>query len=572
MAAFKWNIIDKMAFQWTLLISFACVIFFINIGGTGIYSAQEGRAAIVASNMLKTGNYLNVTIKGEPETEKPIMTYWLYAVAGKIFGVNEFSVRLPSVISAIVTVILTCWLGGRIYGASTGIVAGYMLATMISFVNLGRIARIDIVLCAFYALSLLFLYLGYFEKRKPNWLLYLFYIALGLSVLVKGPVSVILAALTVLVLALRERNWRIIWELKPVSGLFIGLLINMPWYVYESVRTRGEFAFDFLWNQNIDRFLGINTTYCEGKRKTFFYYFPKLLAGALPWSLLTPFCLYSFRGKFRTLRPDTWFLLAWTLVVFFFFSLSAIKRGDYILPLYPALAILLGRYLILVSEQRPKLSRHWKTCWLSLLGIAVVAAGLLKTGVLREIGQLGVKEKIAHFTDRDGMSIIQTSDLLNQHYVLLIAAVALLLGLLYLLGKLSEQGRILPATNIFLAVMLAFLAWYYLWLDPITSEFKTTKPFCRIALTHLPENAVIGYYGSWVDEAVFYIGRDYERCSKISDFYDLEKQNFKFKFIIAPEDKAAQLPDDIKSRMEQLEKTVSGHQYPLALYRIKNQQ
>ena len=147
------------------------------------------------------------------------MAYWFYAIAGKIFGVNEFSVRLPSVIAAIATVILTCWLGGRIYGAGTGLLAGYMLATMFSFVNLGRIARIDIILCAFYTLSMLFLYLGYFEKRKPNRLLYLFYIVLALSVLVKGPVSAVLAGLTALLLAVKERNWRMLWDLKPVSGL-----------------------------------------------------------------------------------------------------------------------------------------------------------------------------------------------------------------------------------------------------------------------------------------------------------------------------------------------------------------
>ena len=570
MAEFTRNIINRAVLQWALLISFTSVIFFINLGGPGIYSAQEGRAAIVARNMLKNGNYLNVTISGEPETEKPIMAYWFYAIAGKIFGVNEFSVRLPSVIAAIATVILTCWLGGRIYGAGTGLLAGYMLATMFSFVNLGRIARIDIILCAFYTLSMLFLYLGYFEKRKPNRLLYLFYILLALSVLVKGPVSAVLAGLTALLLAVKERNWRMLWDLKPVSGLLIGLFINVPWYVYESVRTSGDFAFDFLWNQNIDRFLGINTTYCEGKRKTFFYYFPKLLGGALPWSLLTPFCLYSFRKKFMSLRPATWFLLSWTLVVFFFFSFSAIKRGDYILPLYPALAILLGRYLILVSERHPKLSSSWKIYWFSLAGIMIIATALLKAGVLTAIGQFSIDHKIAHFTSRDGMSLIDTSDLLNQHFILFIAAAALFLGLLYLLGKLSEQGRILPSTNVFLVIMLFLFVWYYLWLDPVLSESKTTKPFCHTALKHLPENAVIGYYGSWVDEAVFYIGRDYERCSQLSDFYNLDKQSFKFKFIIGPEYRMALLPENVKSRMELLEKTAEDHQYPLALYRVRD--
>jgi hypothetical protein len=553
--------------HWFLLLAYTIVIFSINIGSDGIYSAQEGRAAIVARNMIQSGDIFHVVIKGEPETEKPIMCYWFYAIAGKIFGVNEFSVRLPSILSVILCVMMAAWLGNRIYGRVTGLLSGYMLTTMIGFVNLGRIARIDIVLCAFFTAAMIFLYTGYFEKRKANWHLYIFYILLAFAVLVKGPVAVVMAALTILALLIKDRNFKAIWELKPVSGLIIGLLIDAPWYVYESVRTNGSFAFDFFWNQNIDRFLGINTEYSGGVRKTFFYYFPKLFAGALPWSLLVPFCLLAFRKKLNKLRLETYFLVFWVMAVFVFFSLSAIKRGDYILPLYPALAILIARYAALVDEIKPVLSGKWKIVWFALLGLVALSFVLLETGAVNYFGQLCIQGRIPHIKDRDGMGIVQTADLLKQNLALLMISVTVFFWMLYLIGRKLGQGRVLPAFASLMTILIIWFSIFYIWIDPATNIYKTTKYFCQQSQKHLPPDAVVAYAGSWYDEAVFFVNRDYERC-KMNAIYDAETRKFKFKFIICPPGRLKELPEDIKAKMKKLEETISGHQYSLALYQV----
>jgi 4-amino-4-deoxy-L-arabinose transferase-like glycosyltransferase len=272
---------------WALLLVYSILIFGLNLKEPGLYSTQEGRAGISARNMLRSDDYTRVHIKHTHNTEKPIFCYWLYALSCKILGFTEIAVRLPSVIAGILTVLMTCWLGMKIYGTSTGFLSGFILSSMISFANQARIARIDVVLTAFFVLCMILFYKGYLEKKKANWILYLFYALLAFSVLVKGPVTVLLAGLIVFFFAWKEKNWKILWEVKPVSGLIIGLLIAAPWFVCEGIKSEGAFTWDFFVNQNIKRFIG-GSSYCEGKRKIFIFYFFNLFQGAFPWSVFAP--------------------------------------------------------------------------------------------------------------------------------------------------------------------------------------------------------------------------------------------------------------------------------------------
>ncbi|QSH41299.1 glycosyltransferase family 39 protein [Lentisphaerota bacterium ZTH] len=561
------SLLKRPGFKWLLLILFACIIFSINIWSDGIYSAQEGRAAVIAQNMLESGNWLHIHIKEAHETEKPIMCYWFYALSGAVFGVNEFSVRLPSIIAALATVIMTAWLGARIYNQRTGLLAGFVLASMIGFVNLSRLARIDIVLCAFYTASMLLLYIGYFEKKKANRWLYLFYLVLALSVLVKGPVSVALVALTVVALAIKERNFKIFWELKPVSGFFIGLAVNGPWYAYEIARTHGEFAQDFFMNQNISRFTGINMTYCGGRRKTLFYYLPKLFAMALPWSILLPFGLFNFRKKLVKLRPATYYLLIWFLVVFVFFSSAAIKRGDYLLPLFAPMAILIGRYLAWIIEQKPILSKKWIFFWVGIAIAGLVAAIVVKSGLLHQLGSMAVQDKIDHISKRDGMGMMQVSDFINNMFILSCAALALALGYLFWIGRLLEKGRPQAAVNAFLLVMLLIFCVFYIWIDPSQNTLKTVKHFCKRSQSHVPVSSKVCYHNEWITEAVFFMRRDYTRTGSQDDLFDNKTQQVKHEFILMPPEDFDSMPEAFKGKVEVLEKTVPNHHY--ALYLVK---
>ncbi|MDD5727250.1 MAG: glycosyltransferase family 39 protein [Victivallales bacterium] len=555
--------------QWLTLGLFAAVILSVNVWSDGIYSAQEGRAALVARQMIESGNWLYLNIQEAHNTEKPVMSYWFYALSGTLFGINEFSIRLPSVLAALATVFITCLLGIRIYGRETGFLAGYILASMVGFVNLGRLARIDMVLSAFYTASMYLLYTGYFENLKANRRLYLFYVVLALSVMVKGPVSVVLVGLTVLALTLKERNWKILWELEPVRGLLIGLVINAPWYAYETLRTHGEFAWDFFLNQNISRFTGVDMIYCGGRRRSFLNYFPILFGFMLPWSLLIPFALINFRKRFFKLKPATYYLIIWSAVVFIFFSCAAVKRGDYLLPLFPPAAILLGRYLRLLIEKGVKLSEKWLIAWVFLVLLAATALIAVRLGLLRQIGELVGQNKITFISKRDGMNMIQIAAIINRIYILCWIAVALLAAYLYGLGRLLQRGQLQIVLNGLLAIILAAFCIFYLWIDPAQNKYKTVKYFCERARPHVPPNEKICYYVEWITETVFFMNRNYDRCCQVEEIYDARTGKMNYKYLITEPKVFKALPPEVRNRLRILEETIPGHQYPEILLKAE---
>jgi len=555
--------------QWLMLGLFATTIFSIYIWADGIYSAQEGRAALVARQMIEGGNWMHLNIKGAHNTEKPIMCYWFYAMSGSIFGVNEFSVRLPSILAGLATVLMTCALGARMYGLRTGLLAGYILASMMGFVNLSRLARIDIVLCAFHTGAMYLLYTGYFEKMKANWHLYLFYVVLGVSVMVKGPVSVGVVAITVIVLAAKERNWKIFWELKPISGLLIGLGINAPWYIYEGIRTGGAFYKDFFLEQNLARFTGINMSYRGGRRQSYFYYIPKLLIFALPWSLLMPFVFYNYRKKFLKLKPSTYYLLIWFLVVFVFFSLAAIKRGDYLLPLFAPMAILLGRYLERFVETGAKLTKKWRVGWTILVVIGAAILITIRFGLLGRFGDLVVSREVDWVSYRDGMGIVQASDLINSMYIWCCAAAAIVFSYIYMLGKMLEKGDMKKALSTILVLVFAYFCVFYIWIDPSQNKYKTTKYFCARAQQHVKPDEKVCYLSEWITETVFFMDRDYDRNGGLNGVYDKKTGKIRYKYIITEPDEYDKLPANIKKSLEILEETIPDHQYPHVLLKRK---
>ncbi len=553
--------------QWALLLSFVTIAFFVNLGADGLFSAQEGRSGVLTRNLLHSNNWLSVDFPGAAENEKPIFSYWLYAISAWCFGLNEFAFRLPGVIAALLTVVMTVHLAGKIFGRDCAFLAGYILCTMATFLTLARTVRIDIILTAFYMLQMLLLYYGYFQKRKATGWLYVFYAVTGFSMIVKGPVSAVIPAFMIVLYAVVFRQWRMLWEMKPISGVLIVILIGSPWFIYESVRTHGKFAFEFFIYHNLERFVG-GSDLKDGKHAPLYFYLGKFFAGTLPWSLAVPFALWQCRRKWRSLRPETYYLIIWIASVFIFFSLAAIKRGDYILLLYPAVAILLARYFEKLNAANLKLTGKWVYGWSVLVGLVVIATVLFISGAIYKLGFKATGNDVPHLCVRDGQSMMQVSDLVNGHLPGFLIIMAVILTFLFFVGKVLAQGKIYQALAWFLPGMLLLLVLFFQFLQPVLDVFNTNKPFCAKVRELVPYDKTIVYVDDYDAEVVFYTDRNYiiakeERIAPAiaaNDYLLMFGKHYRKNFSKQP----------VNNDFELIATSPEGHNSPMILLRRKS--
>ena len=431
-----------------------------------------------------------------------------------------------------------------------------VLSSMPTFNNLARLAHIDMPLAAAYTAAMYFLYTGYFEEQRCNHRIYGFYAALGWGMVLKGPLVVLLAGLTVLGMILRSRRWRTVWELRPLSGGLLFLLIALPWYVVETLRTDGAFFDEFIVNQNLRRFTGIGSTYRDGERMPLWYYFPKLLAGALPWSFAAfAAAVLRFRALIRLkFRPATVFLLMWLLTGFLFFSLSALKRGDYLLPVYPALAILTARAVETGCRSLPRLDRRWIRGFAAFAALLVLGLILVRCGVAARFGELIVEEKIRGISQADGRDIVIYSTYANRFFPAVLLAAALLSAAIFFGCRQAERGRYFTVLGLCSALIFAALLAYNCVLQPGTDGMKTVKPFVRQAQALIPPGGEVEYASGYNTELIFFLNRRYERRPKRP-----------LRFVMASPKHAAKLRKRAPEAWRELFRTPEGHHYPIVM-------
>jgi 4-amino-4-deoxy-L-arabinose transferase-like glycosyltransferase len=384
--------LDGRAGHYALLSAVWALLCLPNLGGPSLWDIDEGNNAEAAQEMFLSGNVIVPTFNGQMREDKPALLYWLQGAAYAAFGVNEFAARLPSALAALLAVLATYELGRRQFGKGAGLLAGLALASAALFCASAHFANPDALLNAFTALSMLFFWLAY--TRGGAWLAAVG-VSSGLAVLAKGPVGTVLPGAVALAFLLWRREPRKLWDVGWLWGSLTFLLVAAPWYVWVGVETKGQWLVGFLGRHNIQRFRGP----LEGHGGPLWYYFPVLIAGLAPWSaFLGPACWHAWKrlrgrsGDESTPpaggpRPALQFLLCWAGVYFVFFSVARTKLPNYVLPLYPAAAILTGYFLDQWRRGRIALPA-WamRTCLvcLALMGVGLTA-GLLVGGGLIEV-------------------------------------------------------------------------------------------------------------------------------------------------------------------------------------------
>ena len=365
-----------------LFLALICyLIFFYGLGRYALWDPDEGRIGVIAKEMAASGNWVTLTQNGAPYYDKPVPYFWLVALCLKLLGLSELAVRLPSALAASLMVGFVFLWGSVSGGLKRGLWSGVILATSMEFVFLGRLGKMDMVFTFFFTMALL-AFLWWKEQGKGS--IWPFYLFLGLASLAKGPVGIFLPCLIVgLTLVLEKRSNRL-REMHLVRGVGLIVLISGPWYLMATLRDP-EYIRTFLWNHNVLRFFtlekGINHP------EPVYFFIPVLFAGFLPWSFFLPPVLHQLwerRGDKG--KEERLLLVVWVAVVLLFFSLARNKLGTYILPIFPALALLSAdavREFVAGQETkrwRQRLMLYGSLLWLlSLFSVPPVSEMILRS-------------------------------------------------------------------------------------------------------------------------------------------------------------------------------------------------
>jgi 4-amino-4-deoxy-L-arabinose transferase-like glycosyltransferase len=334
-----------------LLLAVVLAVWFgYELGTRALWSPDEGRYAEIPREMVASGDYLTPRLNGVKYFEKPPLMYWMTAASIRLFGVNEWSLRLWPALLALLGCMSVYVLGLRLYGPGAGLAAAAVLASSPLYDLLGGVLSLDMPVSAWITAALAAFLLGVREPpgaSRRAWL-YAFYVLTALAVLTKGLVGIVLPALVIGAWIAILGEWRLLREIHLATGLGLVLAVAAPWHILVS-QAHPEFAQFYLVHEHLQRYL----TTQHGRYQPVWYFVPVLIVGFFPWCALLPAAL---RGAWPQLwrerreRREQWFLLLWAALPFAFFSLSDSKLIPHVLPVLPPLAVLIGAAA----------ARHWQ--------------------------------------------------------------------------------------------------------------------------------------------------------------------------------------------------------------------
>ncbi|WP_313291923.1 ArnT family glycosyltransferase [Rhizobium rhizoryzae] len=322
--------------------------------------------------MLETGNWVDIRFQQEPRYKKPVGIYWLQGLSAKVFGEGAASplwiYRLHSLVGALLTAFFTYAIAARMGGSKAGLIAGLLAASTVELAFEARIGKTDAMLCAMIVASQFGLACAYLDpqRRQVLWRNGLFWIALGLGTLIKGPVAPMIAGLTIIGLTATERNLSLIRALSPVRGVLVYLLVVLPWLAAIGWISKGAFFAQSIGHD----MLGKVATGQEGHGAPPGTY---LLVGlGTFWPLSIFASLAILWGWTRRTRPEVRFLFFWAAPAWLLFELIATKLPNYILPMMPALAALAG--LALADKGLRTESRWFRFTYSGIAALGILLA------------------------------------------------------------------------------------------------------------------------------------------------------------------------------------------------------
>ncbi|RZI46863.1 phospholipid carrier-dependent glycosyltransferase [Candidatus Finniella inopinata] len=348
-----------------LFVAFICfVLFSLQLGNRPFATPDEGRYVEIPREMVATGDWVTPRLNGVKYFEKPPFLYWLQACSFKVFGLNEFGMRLWIVLFATLGCVATYAFGRSIFDRTTGLMAAGILATTALYFSLARLIILDMVVSTWVTLALFCFYQALSKPASQNrrlWF-YGFSAACAFGVLTKGIMALAVPGPLIVLWLTYTRQWRLVLPLYFVGSCVVFLAITAPWHILVSLKNP-EFAYKYFIVEHFLRY----TTSIHARYKPVWFFLPITLVGLLPWTTFLYDAWKTFWGR-RTspLYSYLWMWIGWVLL---FFSVSNSKLIPYILPIFPPLALLVAHSLREACQNRSHMVFYRHSFVMIILGM-----------------------------------------------------------------------------------------------------------------------------------------------------------------------------------------------------------
>ncbi len=328
-----------------LLLVLGALLYVAFLGLRDLWYPDELDIAEVARSMYLSGDWISPRRMGEIWVDYPPMIYWAGTISSHVFnGMSAFSLRLPNALAAIITVVIVGFAGKRWFDERTGLWAGFALLTFLSFVYEANSYRPDVLFTLMITAGMTIYAEGVGERPRLV-LRAVAFAFFGLAMLAKGPLGLLLPGLVLVLWLGTQRQWRHVFELAPLSLIAIG--VYLPWFAATSDAMGWDSMLYEFYAQNLERFL---TSEHRGHAQPWFYYLRNFWMDFAPWSWLFPAAILWLVRSDRWRDPRIQLALWWFGTFFVFLTIAATKRQLYMLPAYPAVALLIGPWLASVGR------------------------------------------------------------------------------------------------------------------------------------------------------------------------------------------------------------------------------
>ncbi|HEY5229189.1 MAG TPA: glycosyltransferase family 39 protein [Opitutaceae bacterium] len=462
------------------------------LGSAPLANPDEGRYAEVPREMLATNDWVTPRLDGVPYFEKPPLVYWSVALCEKVLGPSEWSLRLTPSLFALGGILATYGAARRLYGRHAGIWSAVVLGTSLLYIALSRLLLLDMAVSVLMSATLFCFILAVREPAgaRRRWLYYGLYASAALATLSKGLIGFLLTGAVMFLWLVLLGQWKRLRPMHLPTGIILFLAIAAPWHVLAAQRNPGWAHFYIIY-EHWQRF----TETGHARTAPFWFFVPIVLLGLFPWTgFLWHACRDALGGGWarRRVNAEAWFLVIWAGFIFLFFSKSESKLIPYILPVFPPLAVLIGRWLAQTlpladayDRMKPGLRVFGFLCGLLAAALCVV---VLKPGLIH---------------GADAAAALKP-------YAFIIAAFLCIGGLRALVprgggGSERAKGAVIAMT-VTLVAMMGILA------IARTTIQETTKPGTRelaeVARTLIAPGEKVYHYHNYFQDFPYYSGRE----------------------------------------------------------------